>query len=91
MMKTRLKQTYQHTVLTIYMTHKYNTTEAYEKRIYIYIFYLVNQKSLSHIIITLKNLLQLVLLLIPNEATPYNQKIAAYQFLLCLVHSLPSR
>ena len=40
---------------------------------------------------TLKNLLQLVLLLIPNQATPYNKKIAAYQFLLCSVHSLPSR
>jgi len=56
MIKIRLKQTYQHTVLTIHMMHKYNITDAYEKRIYI--FWggrgLVNQKSLNHIIITFK-------------------------------------
>ena len=53
MMKTRLRQTYQHTVLTIYMWHKSNTTAAYEK-------------------------------------PPSTTKIAAYQFLLSSVHSLPS-
>jgi len=31
MMKTRLRKGYQHTVLTIYMRYKYNTTAAYEK------------------------------------------------------------
>jgi len=37
---------------------------------------LVNQKSLSYIIRTLKkkNLLQLILLLIPNQANLYNNK-----------------
>jgi hypothetical protein len=73
------------------MRHKYNTTAAYQK-----IFFggrdLVNQRSLSHIKRTLKkNLLQLALLLISNQATLYNNKIAAYQLLLCSVHSLPSR
>jgi len=50
MMKTRLRQTYQHTVLTTYMRQKCNTAVVYEKRI---IFYLINQKSLSPIIRTL--------------------------------------
>ena len=47
MMKTRLRQTYKHTALTIYMRHEYYTTAAYEKRIYIYLD-LVNQKILSN-------------------------------------------
>jgi len=48
------------------MRHKYNTTAAYEKRIILFSD-LVNQKSLSYIIGTLKKKLQL--LLIPNQAT----------------------
>jgi hypothetical protein len=57
----------------------------------IYIFYLVNKKSLSYIIRTLKKVLQLILLLTPNQATFYNKKTKAYQFQLWSVHSLPSR
>ena len=70
-MKTRLRQTYQHTVLTTYIRHEYNITAAHEKRIFF--LHLVNQKSLSHIIRTLKKK-KLVLLLIPNQATLYNNK-----------------
>ena len=57
------------------------------------LFYLINQKSLSPVIRTLtkKNLLQLVLLLVPNQATLYNKQKTAYQFLLCSGHRLPSR
>jgi len=51
MMKTRLRQTYQHTVLATYMRHKCNTTAVYEKRIIF--FNLINQKWLSPIITTL--------------------------------------
>jgi hypothetical protein len=63
-MKTRLRQMYQ---------HKYNTTAAYEKRIILFLD-LVNQKSLIYITGTLKQKLQLVLPLIPNQATLYNNK-----------------
>jgi len=38
-----------------------------------------------------KKLLQLVLFLIPNQATLYNKKTAASQLLLWSVHSLLSR
>jgi len=44
MMKIRLRQTYQHTDLTIYMRHKYNTIAAYKQRIILFLD-LVNQKS----------------------------------------------
>jgi len=44
---------YQHTVLTIYMRHKYNTTAAHEKRIILFLDF-VNHKSLSYITETLK-------------------------------------
>ena len=40
-------------------------------------FYLIYQKSLSHIIRTQKSLLQLVLLLIPNQATLYKKKTSS--------------
>ena len=85
MMKTRLKQAYQHTVLTIYIRHKYNTTAAHEKRIFFLFSKTEKFKSQEHF--KRKNLLQLVQLLIPNQATLYNKKIAAYQFLLCSVQS----
>jgi hypothetical protein len=52
-MKTKLRQTYQHTVLTIYMRHKYNTTAAYKKGIILFLD-TVNQKSLTHSIRMLK-------------------------------------
>jgi len=67
----------------IYIWHKYNTTLAYEKWImFFYLvneksFYLIYQKSLSHIIRTQKSLLQLVLLLIPNQATLYKKKTSS--------------
>jgi len=55
------------------MRHKYNPTAAYDKRIILFLDF-VNHKSLSYITETFKQKLQLVLPIIPNQATLYNNK-----------------